>query len=84
MDQKLQAYYESLFDMFQSEGWKNYQEDAQRIFDQKQQTWDQVRDEKEFFTLKGEMKDLRWTLGFQDMIEAAYKNFMREDDDARL
>jgi hypothetical protein len=65
-----EKYYENYFDLFNTPGWKQLQEELQDIY----QTYsvDQVASLEELYFSKGERSILSKVLNFENGIEAAY------------
>ena len=63
---------EEYFDMFSREGWKLFMEDMQDILSGID-SLDYVKDYDDFLYRKGQLEILRRIVGFENSIEAAYR-----------
>lgn len=77
MNKDLQDYYEAQFDMFQSKGWKDL---IEHITSAKMSTNDlkNIETSDNFWYKKGENAFMDWIIGWQEMVEVAYKQNMEE------
>lgn len=68
---ELIKYYESLLDIFSTDGWKNFVEDIQNI----SEPMNEVRtlhSEKDLWLRKGQLDILDYMLNYENMIKEAY------------
>jgi hypothetical protein len=78
MDLSLQQYYEERFSMMSTQGWKDFIEDTQSLFD----TYNQistVETFEEFHKRKGQIDILLWILSLKDVSEQSYKELQNEE-----
>lgn len=78
MTPELQKYYDAMFDMMASEGWKYLMED----FDEMRKASDTLNgidDEKKLQFRKGELSIINLVLNRKDMCEKAYEGLKNED-----
>ena len=77
MNKDLQDYYEAQIDMFQSKGWKDL---IEHVTSAKMSTNDlkMIDSSDKFWYKKGECAFMDWILGWQDMVEEAYKQNLEE------
>lgn len=66
--------FEDYFDMFSREGWKLFMADIKDIIEGVD-SLDYVKDYDDFLVRKGQLKILRRIEGFENGIEAAYREF---------
>lgn len=72
-EEDLTAYYESLIDMFATEGWKNLIQDYQEAFESMTEYSDydcETNDKWQY--RRGELQQMRNILHYEDMVKAAY------------
>lgn len=77
MNKELQDYYESRFEMFSSDGWRELMEDVQNMADTLD-TLKTVRDEQDLFFKKGELSIMEWLLSLEAVSHEAYKELSNE------
>lgn len=78
MDINLQQYYEERFSTMSTQGWKDFIEDTQTLFN----TYNQistVETFEEFHKRKGQIDILLWILSLQNVSEEAYKELQNEE-----
>jgi hypothetical protein len=78
MDLSLQQYYEERFSTMSTQGWKDFIEDTQSLFD----TYNQistVETFEEFHKRKGQIDILLWILSLKDVSEQSYKELQDEE-----
>ena len=78
MDIILQQYYEERFSTMSTQGWKDFIEDTQTLFN----TYNQistVETFEEFHKRKGQIDILLWILSLQNVSEEAYKELQNEE-----
>ena len=80
-DAKLQRYYDSLFAMHGSEGWRELMVDVEYMEGTHNQI-DNVSTVEELYTRKGELNIIRWLKTHKDRTEAAYAHILEEDSGA--
>jgi hypothetical protein len=72
MTPELQRYYESRFEMMNSDGWKELIEDIQLIIDSTDKL-SSVNTEAELHFKKGELSILKWLVSLEEVSNAAYE-----------
>ena len=77
MDKELQQYYEDIFTMFTTKGWKDLVEDIQKIKDTIKV--EDIQDEKTLFARKGELRIMNWLINLKDVSEQAHQDLKNED-----
>lgn len=79
MDKDLQKYYETYFDLFSSEGWKQYIKDVE---DNRTLMSDvlSIKDGNDLYYRKGTLETLDRILNFQSAIEAAFEEAKDEEN----
>ena len=77
MDKELEKYYENYFDLFASQGWKQFIEDmeANRLL---MSDIRQVRDADSLHFHKGQLNIVDKIVGFENAIELAWKEMQPE------
>lgn len=72
MDKELEQYFTRYFDLFATEGWKQFMEDME---DNKSTLSDilSIKEANDFFYRKGQINILSLILNFQDAIEQSFK-----------
>jgi hypothetical protein len=78
LDRKLQTYYENRFSTMSTQGWKDFVEDAQSLFDVYNQI-DTIGSHEEFLKRKGQLDILKWVLTIKDVSEQAYEELKNEE-----
>lgn len=71
MDEKLEKYYESQFEMFSSQGWKDFIEDTRKIADQMNKVENVPKDGLE--KTKGQLDVLNWLINWEQTVDDTYK-----------
>lgn len=77
IDKETNDYYDSMFDMFASKGWKEFMADMEFALDALDNI-ESISDEKHLFTSQGQIKTLKSILGFQTSIEQTYEELQRD------
>jgi hypothetical protein len=79
MDKELQQYYETYFDLFSSEGWKQYIKDVE---DNRTLMSDvlTIKDGNDLYYRKGTLETIDRILNFEDAITASYE--LHSNDEA--
>lgn len=79
LNQELLTQYENYFQMFRTEGWKQFIEDMQDIFD----TYriEDFKDEKQLVYAQGERRILNQILHFESSIKTNYDTLVESSDD---
>lgn len=72
MDPKLQEYYESLLNLFTTDGWKKFQEDMRTSFDNLNNI-QTIHSEEEFWLRKGQINTLSFIVNYENAAKAAYE-----------
>ena len=78
MDRELQEYYENRFSTMATQGWKDFIEDTQNLFD----TYNKINTAEsfeEFHKRKGQLDILQWVLSLKDASEQAYEELKNEE-----
>lgn len=77
MDKDTEQYFERYFDLFATDGWKQFIEDMK---ENKESLSDilSIKDANEFFHRKGQINVLSLILNFQDAIEQSFKENQNE------
>jgi hypothetical protein len=78
MDEKLQAYYEERFSMMATDGWKDFIEDAQQMFDALNNVLP-IQNEAELQLKRGQLDILQWVLNLKNSSDQAYEQLMSGD-----
>lgn len=79
MDRELQDYYENRFSMMSSQGWVDFIEDTQQLFD----TYNKINTAdsfEEFHKRKGQLDILQWILSLKSASEQTYEELKLETD----
>jgi hypothetical protein len=79
MDRELQDYYENRFSMMSSQGWVDFIEDTQQLFD----TYNKINTAdsfEEFHKRKGQLDILQWILTLKTASEQSYEELQLETD----
>lgn len=77
-DAKLQRYYDSLFEMHGSEGWRELMADVEYMEGEHNKI-DSVTNNEELQFRKGQLDMIRWLKTHQERIEAAYTHILNEE-----
>ena len=72
IDKDTNDYYDALFDMFASRGWKEFMADMEFALDALDNI-EAIDNEKQLFITQGQLKVLRSITNFQSGIENAYE-----------
>lgn len=72
MDKALEKYYENRWHMMSTEGWKQFNEDVQGIFDAVNKVAP-IQNELDLFFRKGQLDILQWVLTLKESSEQAYE-----------
>lgn len=78
IDKELQTYYENQFDLFSSQGFRDFIEQVQNMYESYNEVT-VLKDEKQLFFVQGQLDILQWLLKWQDTVLAAYKNLQDND-----
>jgi hypothetical protein len=79
MDRELQDYYENRFATMSTQGWHDFIEDTQQLFD----TYNKINTAdsfEEFHKRKGQLDILQWILSLRGASEQAYEELKNETD----
>jgi len=79
LDRELQDYYENRFSMMSSQGWVDFIEDTQNLFD----TYNKINTAdsfEEFHKRKGQLDILQWILTLKTASEQSYEELQLETD----
>jgi len=79
LDRELQDYYENRFSMMSSQGWVDFIEDTQQLFD----TYNKINTAdsfEEFHKRKGQLDILQWILTLKTASEQSYEELQLETD----
>ncbi len=77
MDKALEKYYENRWHMMSTEGWKQFNEDVQGIFDAVNKVAP-IQNELDLFFRKGQLDILQWVLTLKESSEQAYEALQRD------
>ncbi len=72
MDKALEKYYENRWHMMSTEGWKQFNEDVQGIFDAVNKVAP-IQNELDLYFRKGQLDILQWVLTLKESSEQAYE-----------
>lgn len=78
MDIKLQKYYEDRFATMTTQGWTDFIEDVQALFDAYNQI-STVESHEELHKRKGQLDILQWILTLKNVSEQAYEEIKNEE-----
>ncbi len=78
MDIKLQKYYEDRFATMSTQGWTDFIEDVQALFDAYNQI-STVESHEELHKRKGQLDILQWILTLKNVSEQAYEELKNEE-----
>ncbi len=78
MDEKLQKYYESRFEMMATQGWKDLVDDVQGMYDSLNQVMP-ITNEQELHLRRGQLDILNWVLTLKQASEASFEQLMSGD-----
>ncbi len=73
-------YYEAFFDLFNTDGWKQFVEEVTEAHSAYQ--IENLNSEKELFFAKGERSTLQRIINFENGIEAAYASITEETEES--
>lgn len=76
MDQETQKYYDNYFDLFATEGWKEFIKEMREVHENYR--IEQIKDETELNRIKGERATLFRVLRFEDAIRRHYDLLMEK------
>lgn len=79
MDRELQDYYENRFSMMSTQGWVDFIEDTQQLFD----TYNKINTAdsfEEFHKRKGQLDILQWILSLKSASEQTYEELKNEEN----
>jgi hypothetical protein len=79
LDQNLLNQYENYFQMFRTEGWKQFVEDMQAIYDSHR--IEDIKDDVHLAYVKGERRILWQVLQFESAIQQNYNLASEQSDD---
>lgn len=82
MDTELQTQYDNYFAMFRTEGWKQFIEDMNGVYES--YSIDNLKDDLDLFKVQGERKVLKNILVFEDAIRSTYDALNEDDYDSSL
>ncbi len=77
MDKQLEKYYEERFSTMATQGWKQFLEDVQGIFDAVNKVAP-IQNELDLFFRKGQLDILQWVLTLKESSEQAYEALQRD------
>jgi len=80
LDQETQKYYENYFDLFASEGWKEFIKEMSDVHDGYR--IEHIKNETELNRIKGERATLFRVLRFEDAIKRHYDLLMEKHSDS--
>lgn len=72
MDKQLEKYYEERFSTMATQGWKQFLEDVQGIFDAVNKVAP-IQNELDLYFRKGQLDILQWVLTLKESSEQAYE-----------
>lgn len=70
-------YYDAMFDMFSTKGWKEFIADVEFALDAIDNL-ESITDERHLFNAQGQIKTLKYILGFQSALEQSYEDLQNE------
>jgi hypothetical protein len=76
LDQETQKYYDNYFDLFATEGWKEFIKEMREVHENYR--IEQIKDETELNRIKGERATLFRVLRFEDAIRRHYDLLMEK------
>ena len=79
MDQELQQQYDNYFEMFATEGWKQFVEDLEDISDNFR--IEDIKDDVDLANIKGQLKVLKQILYCEDSIRRTHDDLVGDTDD---
>ena len=78
MDQELQQQYDHYFEMFATQGWKQFVEDLEDIFNGFR--IEDIKDDVDLANIQGQLKVLKQILYFEDSIRRTHDDLMETSD----
>lgn len=84
MSPELQKYYDKYFDLFASEGWKQFIEDVKKESDIARRSAGYLGTTDEFLVRKGEIHMYDWIENLPIIVDNSYKNAMEDSKDADI
>jgi cyclopropane fatty-acyl-phospholipid synthase-like methyltransferase len=78
MDKELQKYYEERFNTMSTEGWKDFIQDVQEMYD----TYNKINSTEtfeDFHKRKGQLDILQWILTLKQVSEQTYEDLKDEE-----
>lgn len=79
MDQELQQQYDHYFEMFATQGWKQFVEDLEDISDNFR--IEDIKDDVDLANIQGQLKVLKQILYFEDSIRRTHDDLLGDTDD---
>lgn len=79
MTPELQEQYDNYFEMFRTQGWKQFIEDMSEVYDSFY--IEDIKDELELYKIKGERKVLNQIINFENSIKTSHENLLEDYDD---
>jgi hypothetical protein len=79
MNPELQEQYDNYFEMFRTQGWKQFIEDMSEVYDSFY--IEDIKDELELYKIKGERKVLNQIINFENSIKTSHENLLEDYDD---
>ncbi len=77
MDKQLEKYYEERFSTMATQGWKQFLEDVQGIFDAVNKVAP-IQNELDLYFRKGQLDILQWVLTLKESSEQAYEALQKD------
>ena len=77
MDKQLEKYYEERFSTMATQGWKQFLEDVQGIFDAVNKVAP-IQNELDLYFRKGQLDILQWVLTLKESSEQAYEALQQD------
>ena len=78
MDKELERYFETYFDLFSSEGWKQFIEDTEGNINLVSDLMS-VKDANDLYYRKGQLETLNRIVNFKELIERSYKEAQQDE-----
>ena len=78
MDKELERYFETYFDLFSSEGWKQFIEDTEGNINLVSDLMS-VKDGNDLYYRKGQLETLNRIVNFKELIERSYKEAQHDE-----
>ena len=78
MDKELERYFETYFDLFSSEGWKQFIEDTEGNINLVSDLMS-VKDGNDLYYRKGQLETLNRIVNFKELIERSYKEAQQDE-----